>query len=126
MSSIVEYLNGQMKALFSSRQQKTAGESGEMVRYNSGTQCLLSGRIERAIPGPRGPLIVRVPRLELISNLQHASDDAETVHAAAPDYSNMPDAVRAIAYARGEDVQLGRNQRAGHPALARPGHGHAA
>jgi hypothetical protein len=111
MKAITEYLSEQVKAILGSGQERTLATKNvagdRETPYDSGSRCLLKGKIESAFMERNRIMVVGVPQLDLLGDLAYAREEAINVQATAPDHSNMPDAVRALAYADGQDVSLG-------------------
>lgn len=126
MKSIVGYLSEQLKGLLGARQESAAPRAVTTLRYSSGAQCLMHGRIETGLIGSGNPLVVPVPQLELLGDLQAAGREADVVAVSGPDYTDSPDMVRALAYATGAPVKLGRFYKAPFRTLGGSRSGHAA
>ncbi len=123
MKSIVGYLLEQLKGLIGARQESAAPRAVSTIRYSSGAHCLMRGRIETAVSGSGNPLVVPVSQLDLLGDLQTAGREAEVVAVGGPDYTDSPDMVRALAYATGAPVKLGRFSKAPYRTLGGVGGG---
>jgi hypothetical protein len=108
MRQILKYVTNQLKNILSIRQEQTQ-KSLSTIAYTPGTQCFLNGRIDRALVGYGRPLVVEVSPLNLIEDLRQASSysNVEFISPTGPGYPDVPNSVRALAFAAGGDVPLG-------------------
>ena len=109
MREILKQVTEELKGILNGRQEQTK-KNLSAIAYAPGVRCFLNGKIERAVVGHGRPLKVEVSPLGLIKDLQHASREVEFVSSTGPAFPNVPDSFRALAYAAGADVPLGRSE----------------